>query len=73
MWYRLLAYENRLYRLFMLLGLTGVNYNYNLIKNYQILDILKPYILDRFDINQINDLKKDFDRGLNSFLIGLAR
>ena len=64
MWYRLLAYENRLYRLFMLLGLIEVNSNFNLIKNYQILEELKPYILDRFDRNTIYDLKKDFWKSL---------
>jgi hypothetical protein len=73
MWYRLLAYENRLYRLFMILGLIPVDIDFDAIKNHQILEILKPYILETFDENVIKDLKQCFDRGLNSFFICLVK
>jgi len=73
MWYRLLAYENKLFRLFMILGVLPFDINHHLIKNHQILKILKPFILEKFDSKKIIDLKQCFDRGLNSFFICLLK
>ena len=73
MWYRLLAYENRIYRLLMILGVLQFDVNFNIIKNHQILETLKPFIMEKFDKEKIYDLKECFDRGLNSFFICLIK
>lgn len=73
MWYRLLAYENKLFRLFMILGVLPFDINHHLIKNHKILEILKPFILEKFDSKKIIDLKQCFDRGINSFFICLLK